>query len=103
MPPEFGADLLPEDFEAVETQWERALERVPTLGEVGIKANTRGPFQMTPPDELPPLAGPAPGGHDNLWLAEGMPGGILWGGHGRQPSGAMDCKRGGSGHGYVRT
>ena len=77
VPPDFGADLLPEDFDAVETQWEKALERVPTLGEVGIKANTRGPFQMTP-DELP-LAGPAPG-HDNLWLAEGMPGGILWGG-----------------------
>lgn len=77
VPPEFGADLLPEDFDAVETQWERAIERVPVLGEVGIKANTRGPFQMTP-DELP-LAGPAPG-HDNLWLAEGMPGGILWGG-----------------------
>lgn len=77
VPPDFGADLLPEDFDAVETQWERAIERVPVLGEVGIKANTRGPFQMTP-DELP-LAGPAPG-HDNLWLAEGMPGGILWGG-----------------------
>ncbi len=77
VPPDFGADLLPEDFDAVETQWERAIERVPVLGEVGIKANTRGPFQMTP-DEMP-LAGPAPG-HDNLWLAEGMPGGILWGG-----------------------
>ena len=77
VPPDFGADLLPEDFDAVETQWERAIERVPTLGEVGIKANTRGPFQMTP-DELP-LAGPAQG-HENLWLAEGMPGGILWGG-----------------------
>lgn len=77
VPADFGADLLPEDFEAVETQWERALERVPVLGEVGIKANTRGPFQMTP-DELP-LCGPAPG-HENLWLAEGMPGGILWGG-----------------------
>ncbi len=77
VPPDFGADLLPEDFDAVETQWGRAIERVPVLGEVGIKANTRGPFQMTP-DELP-LAGPAPG-HENLWLAEGMPGGILWGG-----------------------
>ena len=77
VPPTFGADLLPEDFEAVETQWERALERVPALGEVGIKSNTRGPFQMTP-DELP-LCGPAPG-FENLWLAEGVPGGILWGG-----------------------
>lgn len=77
VPPTFGADLLPEDFDAVETQWQRAIERVPVLGEVGIKSNTRGPFQMTP-DELP-LCGPAPG-HDNLWLAEGVPGGILWGG-----------------------
>ena len=77
VPKDFGADLLPEDFEAVETQWEHAIERVPALGNVGIKSNTRGPFQMTP-DELP-LCGPAPG-HDGLWLAEGVPGGILWGG-----------------------
>src|SRR5215470_10837993 len=77
VPKDFGADLLPEDLEAVATQWERAVERVPALGSVGIKANTRGPFQMTP-DELP-LCGPAPG-FDNLWLAEGVPGGILWGG-----------------------
>ncbi|WP_138936117.1 GcvT family protein [Roseovarius arcticus] len=77
VPKDFGADLLPEDFDAVEGQWEQALARVPVLGEVGIKSNTRGPFQMTP-DELP-LCGPAPG-HDDLWLAEGVPGGILWGG-----------------------
>ena len=77
VPKDFGMDLLSEDFEAVETQWERALERVPALGTVGIKANTRGPFQMTP-DELP-LVGPA-AGSQNLWLAEGVPGGILWGG-----------------------
>ncbi|MCU9850344.1 FAD-dependent oxidoreductase [Defluviimonas sp. WL0024] len=77
VPKDFGMDLLPEDFEAVETQWEKALERVPTLGTVGIKSNTRGPFQMTP-DELP-LMGPAPG-LDNLWIAEGMPGGIMWSG-----------------------
>ncbi|MDX8496259.1 FAD-dependent oxidoreductase [Mesorhizobium sp. VK22B] len=77
VPKNFGADLLPEDFDAVAFQWERAVERVPALGSVGIKANTRGPFQMTP-DELP-LCGPAPG-FQNLWLAEGVPGGILWGG-----------------------
>ena len=47
------------------------------FGRGRIKANTRGPFQMTP-DELP-LCGPAPG-LENLWLAEGVPGGILWGG-----------------------
>ena len=77
VPKDFGADLLPEDLEAVAAQWEKAVERVPALGAVGIKSNTRGPFQMTP-DELP-LCGPA-SGFLNLWLAEGVPGGILWGG-----------------------
>jgi dimethylglycine dehydrogenase len=77
VPKDFGADLLPEDFDAVSEQWERAVERVPALGSVGIKSNTRGPFQMTP-DELP-LVGPV-SGLRNLWLAEGVPGGILWGG-----------------------
>lgn len=77
VPGDFAGDLLPEDLDAVATQWERVVERVPALGSVGLKANTRGPFQMTP-DELP-LCGPAPG-LENLWLAEGVPGGILWGG-----------------------
>ena len=77
VPDWFGADLLEENFEAVAWNWERALELVPALGRAGIKANVRGPFQMTP-DELP-LMGPA-WGLDNVWLAEGVPGGILWGG-----------------------
>lgn len=76
VPDWFGADLLEEDFDSVSWNWERALETVPALGEVGIKANVRGPFQMTP-DELP-LMGRA-WGLPNLWLAEGVPGGILWG------------------------
>lgn len=77
VPKDFEMDLLPEDFAACETQWGRALERVPALGSVGIKSNTRGPIQMTP-DEMP-LVGPAPG-YDNLWIAEGVTGGIMWGG-----------------------
>ncbi|WP_333815125.1 GcvT family protein [Tabrizicola sp.] len=77
VPAWFGADLVDEDFDAVAENWEAALETVPALGEVGIKANVRGPFQMTP-DELP-LMGKAWGGAPNLWLAEGVPGGILWG------------------------
>ncbi|MFT6648747.1 GcvT family protein [Pseudophaeobacter arcticus] len=76
VPEWFGADLLDEDFDSVAWNWEAALESVPVLGEVGIKANVRGPFQMTP-DELP-LVGKA-WGCPNLWLAEGVPGGILWG------------------------
>lgn len=77
VPEWFGADLLEEDFDAVAWNWERALDLVPALGRVGIKANVRGPFQMTA-DELP-LVGPA-WGLENVWLAEGVAGGILWGG-----------------------
>jgi dimethylglycine dehydrogenase len=77
VPKWFGADLLPEDLDAVSANWEAATERVPALRGAGIKSNVRGPFQMTA-DELP-LAGPA-WGLRNVWLAEGVPGGILWGG-----------------------
>ncbi len=77
VPEWFGADLVEEDFDAVAWNWERAMELVPALGKVGIKANVRGPFQMTA-DELP-LVGPA-WGLENVWIAEGVPGGILWGG-----------------------
>ena len=77
VPAGFGADLLPEDFEAVSRNWERAVELVPALGRAGIKKNVRGPIQMTA-DELP-LVGSA-WGLQNVWLAEGVPGGILWGG-----------------------
>jgi len=77
VPEWFGADLLEEDFDAVSVNWERAVELLPVLGRAGIKANVRGPFQMTA-DELP-LMGQA-WGLENVWLAEGVPGGILWGG-----------------------
>ncbi len=77
VPEWFGADLLEEDFDSVSWNWEQAIELAPALGRVGIKANVRGPFQMTA-DELP-LVGPA-WGLDNVWIAEGVPGGILWGG-----------------------
>lgn len=81
VPDWFGADLLEEDFDAVAWNWDAAMKTVPALGQVGIKANVRGPFQMTP-DELPLMGkawGSTGGGAPNLWLAEGVPGGILWG------------------------
>jgi len=77
VPESFGADLLPEDLGAVEDNWKAAVELVPALQRAGIRKNVRGPFQMTA-DELP-LVGPA-WGLSNFWLAEGVPGGILWGG-----------------------
>jgi dimethylglycine dehydrogenase len=77
VPSSFGADLLPEDFDAVEENWAAATAHVPVFQRTGIRRNVRGPFQMTA-DELP-LAGPA-WGLQNFWMAEGVPGGILWGG-----------------------
>ncbi|MEM7193449.1 MAG: FAD-dependent oxidoreductase [Pseudomonadota bacterium] len=77
VPNGFGADLLPEKMEAVEANWEAALELVPALGEVGLQANVRGPICVSP-DNLP-LVGPA-WGKKNLWLAEGFSGGLLMGG-----------------------
>ncbi len=76
VPDWFGADLLPEDFDSVQTNWEAALKLVPALGKVGIKNNVRGPI-CTTPDNLP-LVGPA-FGLKNYWLAEGCSGGILMG------------------------
>lgn len=74
VPDWFGADLLPEDMDSVEVNWQAALELVPVLGEVGIQSNVRGPI-CTTPDNLP-LLGPA-WGKRNFWLAEGFSGGIL--------------------------
>jgi dimethylglycine dehydrogenase len=77
VPEWFGADLLPEDFAAVEPNWGVALEHLPVFQRVGLRRNVRGPFQMT--SDIMPLCGPA-WGLDNFWLAEGVPGGIVWGG-----------------------
>tara|TARA_B100000959_G_scaffold7134_1_gene7298 strand:+ start:15119 stop:17563 length:2445 start_codon:yes stop_codon:yes gene_type:complete len=76
VPKWFGADLLPEDMDAVEENWAAAVELVPVLGEIGIQSNVRGPI-CTTPDNLP-LCGPAWGKH-NLWLAEGFSAGIVMG------------------------
>ena len=77
VPEGFDGELLPANFEAHAANWELAMQLAPVLGRVGIKRNIRGPMQMTA-DELP-LCGPAPG-LNNIWMAEGVPGGILWGG-----------------------
>ncbi len=77
VPAGYDGDPLPANFEAHAWGFERAAEVIPVLGRAGIKANVRGPMQMTA-DGMP-LAGPA-WGLRNVWLAEGVPGGILWGG-----------------------
>lgn len=77
VPEGFDGELLPANFDAHAANWELAMQLAPVLGRLGIKRNIRGPMQMTA-DELP-LCGPAPGLR-NIWMAEGVPGGILWGG-----------------------
>ena len=47
VPAWFGADLLPEDFAAVEPNWTVALEHLPVFQRIGLRRNVRGPFQMT--------------------------------------------------------
>lgn len=73
----FDGGPLPADLDANLWGFERAAEVIASFADLGIRSNVRGPMQMTA-DGLP-LIGPA-WGVDNLWLAEGVPGGILWGG-----------------------
>jgi dimethylglycine dehydrogenase len=77
VPEWFGADLLPDKLDPVMPHIEAAMQLVPAFARVGIKRHVRGPI-CTTPDNMP-LAGPAPGLR-NLWLAEGVAGGIVMGG-----------------------
>jgi dimethylglycine dehydrogenase len=77
VPDTYDGDPLPADFDAHAWGFQRAAELMPAFARAGIRANIRGPMQMTP-DGMP-LVGPA-WGLRNVWLAEGVPGGILWGG-----------------------
>jgi dimethylglycine dehydrogenase len=77
VPEWFGADLLPAKLDPVARHIEEVTRLVPAFARVGIKSYVRGPI-CTTPDNMP-LAGPAPG-LQNVWLAEGVPGGIVMGG-----------------------
>jgi dimethylglycine dehydrogenase len=78
VPQWFGAmSLLPEKLDPVAGHIEAAMELVPAFARAGVRAHVRGPI-CTTPDNMP-LAGPAPG-RRNLWLAEGVVGGIMMGG-----------------------
>jgi dimethylglycine dehydrogenase len=77
VPDWFGADLLPAKLDPVMPHIEHATRLVPAFARAGIKSHVRGPI-CTTPDNMP-LAGPAPG-LENVWLAEGVAGGIVMGG-----------------------
>lgn len=77
VPPEFGADLMPPDLDAVEHIIEAAMARVPALGDGGVKTVINGPITFTP--DANPLVGPAHG-IKNGWLLTGSSMGVMEGG-----------------------
>ena len=77
VPPDFGADLMPPDLDAVEHIIEAAMARIPALGEGGVKSVINGPITFTP--DANPLIGPAHG-IENGWLLTGSSMGVMEGG-----------------------
>ena len=77
MPEGYAGELLPPDIEATLPHFQIAVQRVPKLGEVGIRTCVSGPIAITPDNR--PLVGPVWGLH-NYWLAEGFTGGVAMGG-----------------------
>ena len=57
-PLDFGHELFDDDLERIEENILRAIERVPTVGEVGIKRVINGPMIWSPDSNV--LFGPAP-------------------------------------------
>jgi glycine/D-amino acid oxidase-like deaminating enzyme len=77
-PPErWGMELFPEDFDSIEAGFLTAMERVPCLGEAGIRTTVHGPMPWSP--DFFPMIGPVPG-VQGLWVAEAMSYGVTWSG-----------------------
>jgi dimethylglycine dehydrogenase len=77
--PEWGAsnELFPDDLDRIAPWLERAIERMPIFGEVGIRRVINGAIPHTP--DGAPLLGPAPGLR-NYWMCCGTSFGIAQGG-----------------------
>ncbi|MEO0484293.1 MAG: FAD-dependent oxidoreductase [Pseudomonadota bacterium] len=73
----FGHELLPDDFDKIETSIEFAYRRFPTLARAGVKSVIHGPFTFAPDGN--PLVGPVPGLR-NYWSACGVMAGFSQGG-----------------------
>lgn len=68
-PLDFGHELLPDDLERMEENLGRAIERMPCLGNAGIKRIINGPMIFSP--DLGPLLGPHPS-LQNYYCATGV-------------------------------
>ncbi|MGE0094925.1 MAG: FAD-dependent oxidoreductase [Alphaproteobacteria bacterium] len=74
VPPAFGREVLPPNWERSQDFLERAIARVPLLGELGIKMVYNAPTSRTP--DHAPLVGPVPG-LCNFFMAAGFSAGIM--------------------------
>ncbi|HVR55545.1 MAG TPA: FAD-dependent oxidoreductase [Pseudolabrys sp.] len=82
VPKGFGMELFADDLDKLLPYLEKAIERIPVLGNVGIRSVVNGPQPYTP-DDLP-ITGPV-FGLSNFWVGEGNPNGVtLSGGIGWQ-------------------
>ncbi|PSL20722.1 GcvT family protein [Shimia abyssi] len=76
-PWDFGHELLPDDFDKIESSIEFAYQRFPALEQAGIKSVIHGPFTFAPDGN--PLVGPVPGMR-NYWSACAVMAGFSQGG-----------------------
>lgn len=68
-PLDFGHELLQPDLDRVADRLALAFDRIPALGQVGIKTIVNGPFTFGPDGN--PMIGPVPGMR-NYWAAVGV-------------------------------
>ena len=76
-PWDFGHELLPPDLDRIADRLEMSFERIPTIGQAGIKDVINGPFTFGPDGN--PMIGPVPGTR-NYWVAVGVMAGFCQGG-----------------------
>ncbi|MEO0495815.1 MAG: FAD-dependent oxidoreductase [Pseudomonadota bacterium] len=76
-PWDFGHELLPADLDRIADRLEMSFERIPAVGEAGIKTIINGPFTFGPDGN--PMIGPVPG-TKNYWVAVGVMAGFSQGG-----------------------
>ena len=76
-PWDFGHELLNPDLERIADRLELGFERIPALGNAGIRQSINGPFTFGPDGN--PMIGPVPG-MKNYWCAVGVMAGFCQGG-----------------------
>jgi|TARA_B110000967_G_scaffold111946_1_gene114615 dimethylglycine dehydrogenase len=76
-PWDFGHELLNPDLDRIADRLEMSFDRIPAIGEAGIRTTINGPFTFGPDGN--PMIGPVPG-MTNYWCAVGVMAGFCQGG-----------------------